>query len=188
MFLKPGELTFDTQGNLVSPIQKVGYKGDFAANAETGTNALSIDLDLNFDGSTQFASDFNVKSVTQDGQTVGKLDGLDIAANGLVSANYTNGLNLALGRLVMVNFNNQNGLKQIGNATYVETSVSGVAAVGEAGADGYGTILSGSLERSNVDITEELVNLITAQRNYQAAAKAMETTTSMTQTIINIRL
>ena len=187
VFLKPGELTFDTQGNLVSPIQKVGYKGDFAANAETGSNALSIDLDLNFDGSTQFASDFNVKSVTQDGQTVGKLDGLDIAANGLVSANYTNGLNLALGRLVMVNFNNQNGLKQIGNATYVETSVSGVAAVGEAGADGYGTILSGSLERSNVDITEELVNLITAQRNFQANAKTIETNTSLTQAIIQIR-
>ncbi len=148
---------------------------------------LSIDLDLDFDGSTQFASDFNVRTVTQDGQTVGKLDGLDIAANGLVSANYTNGLNIALGRLVMVNFNNQNGLKQIGNATYVETSVSGVAAVGEAGADGYGTILSGSLERSNVDITEELVNLITAQRNFQANAKTIETNTSLTQAIIQIR-
>jgi flagellar hook protein FlgE len=187
VYLRPGELTFDTQGNLVSPIQKVGYKGDFAANAATGAEALSIDLDLNFDGSTQFASDFNVKSVTQDGATVGKLDGLDIAANGLVSANYTNGLNIALGRLVMVNFNNQNGLKQIGNATYVETSTSGVADVGEAGADGYGTILSGSLERSNVDITEELVNLITAQRNFQANAKTIETNTTLTQAIIQIR-
>ncbi len=187
VFLRPGELTFDTQGNLLSPTQKVNYKGDFAADAAAGTNALSIDLDLDFDGSTQFASDFNVRTVTQDGQTVGKLDGLDIAANGLVSANYTNGLNIALGRLVMVNFNNQNGLKQIGNATYVETSVSGVAAVGEAGADGYGTILSGSLERSNVDITEELVNLITAQRNFQANAKTIETNTSLTQAIIQIR-
>ena len=187
VFLRPGELTFDTQGNLVSPIQKVGYKGDFAADDATGAAALSIDLDLNFGGSTQFASDFNVKSVTQDGQTVGKLDGLNVAANGLVSANYTNGLNLALGRLVMVNFNNQNGLKQIGNATYVETSVSGVADVGEAGADGYGTILSGSLERSNVDITEELVNLITAQRNFQANAKTIETNTTLTQAIIQIR-
>ena len=109
VFLRPGELTFDTQGNLLSPTQKVNYKGDFAADAAAGTNALSIDLDLDFDGSTQFASDFNVRTVTQDGQTVGKLDGLDIAANGLVSANYTNGLNIALGRLVMVNFNNQNG-------------------------------------------------------------------------------
>jgi flagellar hook-basal body protein len=187
VYLRPGELTFDTQGNLVSPIQKVGYQGDFAANAATGAAALSIDLDLNFDGSTQFASDFNVKSVTQDGETVGKLDGLDVAANGLVSANYTNGMNISLGRLVMVNFNNQNGLKQIGNATYVETSTSGVADVGEAGADGYGTILSGSLERSNVDITEELVNLITAQRNFQANAKTIETNTTLTQAIIQIR-
>ncbi len=187
VFLRPGELTFDTQGNLQSPIQKVGYKGDFAANAALDQSALSINLDLNFNGSTQFASDFNVKSVTQDGQTVGKLDGLDIASNGLVSANYTNGLNIALGRLVTVNFNNQNGLKQIGNATYVETSVSGVANVGEAGADGYGTILSGSLERSNVDITEELVNLITAQRNFQANAKTIETNTTLTQAIIQIR-
>ncbi len=187
VYLRPGELTFDTQGNLVSPIQKVGYKGDFAANADLDQSALSIDLDLNFNGSTQFASDFNVRSVTQDGQTVGKLDGLDVASNGLVSANYTNGLNIALGRLVTVNFNNQNGLKQIGNATYVETSVSGVANVGEAGADGYGTILSGSLERSNVDITEELVNLITAQRNFQANAKTIETNTTLTQAIIQIR-
>ena len=187
VFLRPGELTFDTQGNLQSPIQKVAYKGDFAANAALDQSALSINLDLNFNGSTQFASDFNVKSVTQDGQTVGKLDGLDIASNGLVSANYTNGLNIALGRLVTVNFNNQNGLKQIGNATYVETSVSGVANVGEAGADGYGTILSGSLERSNVDITEELVNLITAQRNFQANAKTIETNTTLTQAIIQIR-
>ena len=187
VYLRPGELTFDTQGNLVSPIQKVGYKGDFAANADLDQAALSIDLDLNFNGSSQFASDFNVKSVTQDGQTVGKLDGLDVASNGLVSANYTNGLNIALGRLVTVNFNNQNGLKQIGNATYVETSVSGVANVGEAGADGYGTILSGSLERSNVDITEELVNLITAQRNFQANAKTIETNTTLTQAIIQIR-
>ena len=83
--------------------------------------------------------------------------------------------------------NNQNGLKQIGNATYVETSVSGTAIVGEAGADGFGTILSGSLERSNVDITEELVSLITAQRNFQANAKSIETNSTITQAIINIR-
>ena len=95
--------------------------------------------------------------------------------------------NNPLGKIVLANFNNQNGLKQIGNATYVETAVSGSAQVGEAGAEGFGNILSGSLERSNVDITEELVNLITAQRNFQASAKAIETTTTLTQTIINIR-
>ena len=89
---------------------------------------------------------------------------------------------------VVANFNNQNGLKQIGNATNTETAVSGTPQVGDAGSEGFGNILSGSLERSNVDITEELVNLITAQRNFQASAKAIETTTGLTQTIINIRM
>ena len=187
VFLKPGELTFDTKGALVSPTQRVEYKGDFPADIETGKDALSIDLDLSFADSTQLASPFSVTSVSQDGQTVGRLDGLDIDASGLVRANYTNGDNVALGRLVISNFNNQNGLKQIGNATYVETSVSGTAIVGEAGADGFGTILSGSLERSNVDITEELVSLITAQRNFQANAKSIETNSTITQAIINIR-
>ena len=187
VFLKPGELTFDTKGGLVSPTQRVEYKGDFPADIETGKDALSIDLDLSFADSTQLASPFSVTSVSQDGQTVGRLDGLDIDASGLVRANYTNGDNVALGRLVISNFNNQNGLKQIGNATYVETSVSGTAIVGEAGADGFGTILSGSLERSNVDITEELVSLITAQRNFQANAKSIETNSTITQAIINIR-
>ena len=93
-----------------------------------------------------------------------------------------------IGIIVLANFNNQNGLKQIGNATYVETAVSGTATVGEAGAEGFGTVLSGSLERSNVDITEELVNLITAQRNFQANAKSIETTAATTQAIVNIRM
>ena len=187
VFLKPGELTFDTKGSLVSPTQRVEYQGDFPADIATGKDALSIDLDLSFGDSTQLASPFSVTSVSQDGQTVGRLDGLNIDASGLVRANYTNGDNVALGRLVVANFNNQNGLKQIGNATYVETSVSGTAIVGEAGADGFGTILSGSLERSNVDITEELVSLITAQRNFQANAKSIETNSTITQAIINIR-
>ena len=103
-------------------------------------------------------------------------------------AGYSNGENVSLGKIIIANFNNNSGLKQIGNSTFTSTASSGNPELGEAAEDGFGNILSGSLERSNVDITEELVNLITAQRNYQAAAKAMETTTSMTQTIINIRL
>jgi len=104
-----------------------------------------------------------------------------------VRANYTNGRTEALGKLILANFANPNGLKQVGNANYVATSVSGDASLGQAGGDGFGSIQSGSLERSNVDITEELVNLITAQRNFQANAKAIETTTTLTQTIIQIR-
>ena len=180
LYIDEGELTFDKTGKLVSPKNNVRY--------EQQAEGFSISLDIDYSASTQFAQPFSVLSVEQDGFTSGRLDGLEIDSSGTIRANYTNGQNNPLGKIVVANFNNQNGLKQIGNATYVETAVSGTPQVGEAGAEGFGNILSGSLERSNVDITEELVNLITAQRNYQASAKAIETTTSLTQTIINIRM
>ena len=179
LYIDEGELTFDKTGKLVSPKNQVHY--------ESAAAGVSVDLNIDFSASTQFAQPFSVLSVEQDGFTSGRLDGLEIDASGTVRANYTNGQNDPLGKIVLANFNNQNGLKQIGNATYVATAVSGDAQVGEAGAEGFGNILSGSLERSNVDITEELVNLITAQRNFQASAKAIETTTTLTQTIIQIR-
>ena len=179
LYIDEGELTFDKTGKLVSPKNTVHY--------ENQSGGVSVDLNIDFSESTQFAQPFSVLSVEQDGFTSGRLDGLDIDASGTVRANYTNGQNKPLGKIVLANFNNQNGLKQIGNATYVATAVSGEAQVGEAGAEGFGNILSGSLERSNVDITEELVNLITAQRNFQASAKAIETTTTLTNTIIQIR-
>ena len=180
LYIDEGELTFDKTGKLVSPKNNVHY--------EKQEEGFSIALDVDFGQSTQLSQPFSVLSVEQDGFTSGRLDGLEIDASGTIRANYTNGQNNPLGKIVVANFNNQNGLKQIGNATYVETAVSGTAQVGEAGAEGFGNILSGSLERSNVDITEELVNLITAQRNFQASAKAIETTTGLTQTIINIRM
>ena len=180
LYIDEGELTFDKTGRLVSPRNNVSY--------EQQAEGFSISLDIDYSASTQFAQPFSVLSVEQDGFTSGRLDGLEIDSAGTIRANYTNGQNTPLGKIVVANFNNQNGLKQIGNATYVETAVSGTPQVGEAGSEGFGNILSGSLERSNVDITEELVNLITAQRNYQASAKAIETTTSLTQTIINIRM
>ena len=180
LYIDEGELTFDKTGKLVSPKNDVRY--------EQQAEGFSISLDIDYSLSSQFAQPFSVLSVEQDGFTSGRLDGLEIDSSGTIRANYTNGQNNPLGKIVVANFNNQNGLKQIGNATYVETAVSGTPQVGEAGAEGFGNILSGSLERSNVDITEELVNLITAQRNYQASAKAIETTTSLTQTIINIRM
>ena len=179
LYIDEGELTFDKTGKIINPKETVHY--------EKQEEGFSISLDMDFGQSTQFAQPFSVLTVAQDGFTSGRLDGLEIDASGTIRANYTNGQNNPLGKIVLANFNNQNGLKQIGNATYVETAISGTAQIGEAGAEGFGNILSGSLERSNVDITEELVNLITAQRNFQASAKAIETTTTLTQTIINIR-
>jgi flagellar hook-basal body protein len=92
-----------------------------------------------------------------------------------------------LGKVVLVNFSNASGLRQIGDTNYYKTSDSGTPKYGEAGSAGFGTVRSGATERANVDLTQELVDLITEQRNFQANAKAMETSTSMTQTIIQIR-
>jgi flagellar hook protein FlgE len=179
LYIDEGELTFDKTGQIISPLNRVHY--------EQQATGFSISLDVDYSASTQLSQPFSVNNLDQDGFTSGRLDGLDIDATGLLRANYTNGENRPLGKIVLANFNNQNGLKQVGNATFVETATSGTPTYGEAGAEGFGAIQSGSLERSNVDITEELVNLITAQRNFQASSKAIETSTQLTQAIINIR-
>jgi flagellar hook protein FlgE len=175
LYLDEGEITFDLDGNVVSPITKVTYAG-----------ALT-DLTLDFSSATQLDQPFSADAVEQDGYSSGRLTNLEIDNYGNVSAGYSNGQNVTLGKIMLASFQNQSGLKQIGNSSFIATAASGDPELGEAAEDGFGQILSGSLERSNVDITEELVNLITSQRNYQAAAKAIETSSSMTQTIINIR-
>jgi len=175
LYLDEGELTFDLDGRVVSPITNVGYTGNL------------IDLTLDFSNSTQFDQPFSASNVTQDGYSAGRLTNLEIDNYGNIRAGYSNGQNVTLGKIMLASFASEGGLKQIGNSTFISTAASGDPELGEASEDGFGQILSGSLERSNVDITEELVNLITSQRNYQAAAKAIETSTSMTQTIINIR-
>ncbi len=183
LYLTPGELTFDTAGKLISPKQGVVYSPFDPGN---GSNPLNLTIDYG-KFSTQYTQPFSVQSLTQDGYPSGSLNGLTIDSSGTVIANYTNGQTNALGKVIIANFANPNGLKQIGNADYVATSVSGQATLGQAGSDGLGSIQAGALEQSNVDITEELVKLITAQRNFQANSKAIETETSLTQTIIQIR-
>lgn len=176
LYLDEGELTFGLSGELISPITQVKYTG-----------FPSKELTVDFTGSTSFDQPFSATEVTQDGFTKGRLTNLEIDSYGNVQAGYSNGQDVVLGKIMVASFTNQSGLKQIGNSTFISTAASGSPELGLASEDGFGQILSGSLERSNVDITEELVNLITSQRNYQAAAKAIETSTSMTQTIINIR-
>ena len=175
LYLDEGELTFDIDGNIVSPITKVDYEG------------LLKPLTMDFSKITQLDKPFSAEEIFQDGYAAGRLTNLEIDSYGNVNAGYSNGQNVALGKIIVANFANNSGLKQIGNSSFLATKASGDPELGEAANDGFGQVLSGSLERSNVDITEELVNLITSQRNYQAAAKAIETSSSMTQTIINIR-
>jgi len=146
---------------------------------------MSLSLDVS--GTTQYGSAFSVNSVTQDGFTTGRLIGVDIDTSGVAQARFTNGRSVALGQVALANFANSQGLQQLDNTNWAETFASGQPLKGQAGTSGYGVIQSGALESSNVDITAQLVNMITAQRNFQANAQMISTEDSITQTIINIR-
>ena len=137
--------------------------------------------------STQFGNSFSVNSVTQDGFTTGRLIGIDIDETGIVQARFTNGNSQSLGQVAIANFANPQGLQQLGNTQWAETFSSGQALRGSAGNSGFGLVQSGALEGANVDVTEQLVNMITAQRNFQANAQMISTADQITQTIMNIR-
>jgi flagellar hook-basal body protein len=182
VYLDKGELTFDTAGKLVSP--RTGAQLDTVFLPD-GKGSLRINID--YSKSTQYSSPFAVLSQSQDGAPEGDLVGVNIGDDGLVNASYSNGSQQSLGKIVLVNFSNPNGLRQIGDSSYYSSSSSGTPKFGEAGGAGFGTIRAGARERANVDLTQELVDLITAQRNFQANAKAIETSTALTQSIIQIR-
>ena len=182
IYLEKGELTFDTGGNLVSP--KQGSQLD-TVYLPDGKGALTINI--NYSKSTQFSSPYAVLSQSQDGAPEGDLVGLSVGDDGLVNASYSNGSQKSLGKVVLVNFSNPTGLRQIGDTSYYKSSSSGTPKYGEAGSAGFGTVRAGATERANVDLTQELVDLITEQRNFQANAKAIETSTTLTQSIIQIR-
>jgi len=146
--------------------------------------ALSIDYGSN---TRQTASPFTVKTFNQDGYAAGQLDNVTVDSEGLVTASFSNGTSQALGKIMIANFTNPEGLRQLGDAKWAATGASGDPQVGAAGSNGFGSIASGSLEQANVDITEELVALIQAQRNFQANAKAIDTANQMTQTVVNLR-
>ena len=113
--------------------------------------------------------------------------GMRIGSDGLLSVNYGDGSTIKTAKIFIAKFASNAGLSNAGDSSYTATKESGAASYGEGGASGFGTVMSGSIERSNVDIPTELVDLIKAQRNFQANAKAIETTSSMATTLINIR-
>lgn len=178
IFLDRGELTFDTSGTLVSPI---------GASVLKSATIIGNDINVDYQGSTQFNSPFAVLNQSQNGAPEGDLVGVNIGEDGLVVASYSNGSQKSLGKIILANFATPKGLRQVGNSGFTATSQSGDAKLGEPGAAGFGTIRAGATERSNVDLTAELVALITAQRNFQANAKAIETSSTLTQTIIQMR-
>jgi flagellar hook-basal body protein len=182
VYLDRGELSFDLTGKPISPLTGMPFETAFLAG---GKGALTMSID--FTKSTQYSSAFAVLSQSQDGAPEGELMGLNIGVDGLVNATYSNGSQVSLGKIVLANFSSPSGLRQVGDASYLASATSGVAKIGEAGSAGFGSIRAGATERANVDLTQELVDLITAQRNFQANAKAIETSSTMTSAIINIR-
>ena len=182
LFLDKGELTFDTAGNLISPLGGISLD-----NVVIGGSGNTLNIDIDYQGSTQFSGDFSVNQQSQNGQPNGSLVAVDIADDGLVTASYSNGTQDLKGKIVLATFSTPNGLRQLGDSTFLESNESGTPTLGEPGGAGFGTIRAGARERANVDLTSELVDLITAQRNFQANAKAIETSSTLTSTIINIR-
>lgn len=176
-------LTFNAQGVMTAPTGAI----TFGAASPAGVSA-PLNLTMNFGtGSGQSAAAFSTTGFTQDGLTAGKFDNVTVGSDGLVTATYSNGDTQYLGKLVIATFANPAGLNQLGDASWAQTGNSGAAIVGEASTNGLGSISSGQLETANVDITEELVALITAQRNFQANAKAIDTANQMTSIAVNLR-
>jgi flagellar hook protein FlgE len=197
-------LTFSAAGQLTGQAGGVGFTGtgpltlagwvpaapdtavppNWNANG-AGANAAGIRLDLS--PSTQFSSSFAVSSVAQDGYTTGQLSGLEVDDTGIIFARYTNGQSKTQGQVVLANFANQQGLTPVGKTGWIQSFESGEPVVGTPRSGTLGALQSGALEDSNVELSDQLVNLIVAQRNYQANAKTIETESAITQTIINLR-
>ncbi len=151
-----------------------------------GDGSAPLNMTFNFAQSTQFGGGFAVTSITQNGFSTGQLSTVSIDPTGVVSAVYTNGRSTQLGQLALANFPDPQGLKQLGDTNWAETFSSGTHISGTAGSAGFGSIQSGALEASNVDLTTELVNMITAQRAFQANAQVITTSNQLSQTVINI--
>lgn len=186
----PDTLTFQSNGlfdpaTLPVDLNITGWAPLNESGLPSGAAAQNFVVSLS--DSTQFGSEFAVSTITQDGYSTGQLSGVDIDDSGVVFARFTNGQARALGQIALGNFANPNGLQPQGDTSWSETFASGAATIGEPGTGGLGVVQSGALEDSNVEITEQLVNMIVAQRNFQANAQVIQTEDTVTQTVINLR-
>lgn len=178
-------LQYSDSGALIIPAPPALVTFSTAFTPTTGAAPITLTADLS--ESTQFGESFAVSRLVQDGFTTGRLTGVEVSAEGVVFARFSNGQSDGLGQVAITNFANPQALQKLGDTQWGETFESGSSLLGVAGASGFGVVQSGALEASNVDLTAQLVNMITAQRNFQANAKMIETSDQVTQTIINIR-
>jgi len=183
-----GTLTFGPTGTMVTvPAGQDVQLAVPAWNLTNGANPLNITTTFPFASTSQYGVAFSVSGNSQNGYATGQLAGFSIGDNGVITGQYTNGQTLAQGQIALANFVNPQGLISVGNNQFVETQASGAPLVGAPGAGSLGTVQSGALEGSTVDITTELVNLITAQRVYQANAETVKTEDQVEQTLMNLR-
>lgn len=189
---KLGTLNFDTNGalNMATSGTGPGFNGKFSASLpvvpSTGAE-LQIPVTFDFAKSTQYGNATSEKRLDQDGYKPGALQRFTTGADGVILGQYSNGQTKALGQVILANFTNPNGLEPLGNNAWAESAQSGTPLIGTAGTGGMGVLQSGSVEASSVDLTAELVNMITAQRVYQANAQTIKTQDSVLQTLVNLR-
>ncbi|MCK9201649.1 MAG: flagellar hook protein FlgE [Gallionella sp.] len=179
------QLQFDSLGKLVAPV------GGLATSATLFPASVTVDptqvLNFDFGQSTQYGGNFGVNSLSQDGYASGRLSGFTTSSDGVILGRYTNGQSRPLGQIVLANFTSPQGLQPLGNNAWAETSASGQPLPGIPGSSSLGLLQSSAVEDSNVDLTAELVSMITAQRVYQANAQTIKAQDTILQTIVNLR-
>ena len=183
-------MTFTGTGispTIAPPLPSINFTPLNTATPPVANGASNVTTTLDYSKSTQFGSNFSINSLSQDGFTSGRLAGFNTSSNGTIVGRYTNGQSRALGQVVLANFTNPNGLQSLGGNAWSESSSSGNALVGAPGSGLLGVLQSSAVEDSNVDLTAELVNMITAQRVYQANAQTIKTQDQVLQTLVNLR-
>lgn len=178
----PSTLNFDSNGMLDEPGSTFET---YQFTPGGGANPLSFAID--FDGTTQFGNDFAMDALNQNGHSAGALVGISIDETGAVIGNYANEQTQVLGTIALANFRNPEGLKPVGDNAWVESSSSGQPLLGLASTGMFGSLESGVVETSNVELTSELVNLIIAQRNYQANTQTIKVQDEVLQSAVNLR-
>lgn len=187
----------DTAGNVTNPEGQIVLQTSFnvpEANADADGNPYRQTLNINLgtigsikDTVTQSASQSSTKAFYQDGYTMGYLDNFKIDSSGIITGVYSNGTNRTIGQIALATFTNQGGLEKAGDNTYVESNNSGLANIGTSGIAGKGSMLAGSLEMSNVDLTEQFTDMIVTQRGFQASSKTIQTADTLLDTVLNLK-
>ena len=175
-------ITFDTAGKVQGAVDALPIT---ITSANTNIGPFTATLDVS--KATQYGTAFAISNLTQDGYTAGNLTGVAISKAGVITTRYSNGQSQARGQLALADFRNVQGLKPVGQGNWVETIQSGQAVHGKAKEGNFGEITSGALESSNIDLTSELVAMMTAQRDYQSNAQTIKTQDQVLQTLVNLR-